>query len=51
MNYDLLKAFLETSRTESAALCNSKREEYRKPDTRPDWKYWDYVAKQRVTAW
>ena len=50
MDYDKLKALMEASREESAVQRNPMVIEFPKPDSRPDWKYLDYVAKQRRAA-
>lgn len=48
MDYDKLKALMEASR--EAVQRNPIVIEFPKPDSRPDWKYLDYVAKERRAA-
>ena len=50
MNYDKMKALMEASGEESSAQRKPQVEEFPKPDLRPDWKYLDYVAKERIAA-
>jgi hypothetical protein len=50
MDYDKMKALMETSREESSAQRKPQVKEFPKPDSRPDWKYLDYVAKERMAA-
>ena len=50
MNYEKMKALMESSRDESAAQRKAQVKEFPKPDSRPDWKYLDYVAKERIAA-
>ena len=50
MDYDKMNALMETSREESAAQRKPQVEEFPKPESRPDWKYLDYVAKERMAA-
>lgn len=45
-----MKALMEANREESAVQCNPKVKEFSKPDSRSDWKYLDYVAKERMAA-
>jgi hypothetical protein len=42
MDYEKLKALMETSREESTAQRNPELKEFPKPDSRPDWKYLDH---------
>jgi len=46
MDYDKMKALMETSRKESAA----QREPEPKRGSRPDFKYLGYVARERMAA-
>ena len=48
MDYEKMKALLETSREESTAQGKPEVKEFPKPDARPDWKY--LVAKDRIAA-
>ena len=50
MDYETMKAFMEASREVSAVRCEPKVKEFRKPAARTDWKYLDYVAKERTAA-
>jgi hypothetical protein len=50
MDYEKMKALLETSREESTAQRKSQVKEFPHPDSRPDWKYLDHVAKERIAA-
>ena len=45
-----MKALMETSREESTAQRKPELKEFPKPDSRPDWKYLDYVTKDRIAA-
>ena len=45
-----MKALMETSREESSAQRKPELKEFPKPDSRPDWKYLDYVTKGRIAA-
>ena len=45
-----MKALMETTREESTAQRNPELKEFPKPDSRPDWKYLDYVTKGRIAA-
>jgi len=48
MDYDKMKALLETSREEATAQGKPEVKEFPKPHARPDWKY--LVAKDRIAA-
>ncbi len=50
MDYDKMKSLMETSREESTAQRKPEVKEFPKPDSRPDWKYPDHVAKERMAA-
>jgi hypothetical protein len=50
MDYDKMKALLEASRAESSPQRNPQVKEFPKPDPRPDWKYLDHIAKERMAA-
>ena len=50
MDYEKMKAFLETSREESAAQHTPEVKEFPKPASRPDWIYLDHLAKDRIAA-
>jgi hypothetical protein len=50
MDYDKMMALMEASREESTAQRKPQVKEFPKPDSRPDWKYLDYVAKERMAA-
>ena len=39
MDYDKMKALMETSRKKSARQREPEPQEFPKPDSRPDWKY------------
>ena len=39
MDYDKMKALMETSRKKSAGQREPEPKEFPKPDSRPDWKY------------
>ena len=45
-----MKALLEASHEESTAQGKPEVKEFPKPDSRPDWKYLDHVAKDRIAA-
>ena len=50
MDYDKMKALWGASREGSSAQRNPEVRELSKLDSRPDWKYLDYVAKERIAA-
>jgi hypothetical protein len=50
MDYDKMKALMEASREELAVQRKPEVKEFPKPDSRPDWKYLDYIAKERMAA-
>jgi hypothetical protein len=50
MDYDKLKALMEANREEPAVQRNPRVKEFPKPDSRSDWKYLDYAAKERMAA-
>jgi len=50
MDFEKLKALVEASREESAAQRKPQVKEFPKPDSRPDWKYLDHLAKDRIAA-
>jgi hypothetical protein len=50
MDYDKMKALMEASREESSGQRKPEVKELFKRDSRPDWKYLDYVAKERIAA-
>ena len=49
MDYEKMKAFMEAGK-ESSAQRRPQVKEFPKPDSRPDWKYLDYVQKHRMAA-
>jgi hypothetical protein len=50
MDYDKMKALMQTSRKRSAGQREPKPKDIRNPDCRPDWKYFAYVARERMAA-
>jgi hypothetical protein len=50
MDYEKMKALMETSREESAAQRKSQVKEFPKPDSEPDWKYLDSVREEQIAA-
>jgi len=50
MDYEKMKAFLETSREESAAQHTPEVKEFPKPASRPVWRDLDHLAKDRIAA-
>ena len=50
MDYEKMKALLETSREESTAQGKPEVKELPKPDARPDWKYLAHLTKDRIAA-
>jgi hypothetical protein len=50
MDYDKMKALMGASREESPAQRKPEVKELSKPDSRPDWKYLGYVAKERIAV-
>ena len=50
MDYDKMKALMEANREESAVQRKAEVKQFPKPDSKPDWKYLDYVTKGRIAA-
>lgn len=50
MDYSKIKALMEARREEAAEKRSPAVEEFPKPDSKPDWKYLDYVAKEQMAA-
>ena len=51
MDFEKMKALMETSREESAAQRKPQVEEFPKPDSGPDWTYLGHdAAKERIAA-
>jgi hypothetical protein len=50
MDYEKMKALMEASREESAAQRNPEVKEVPKPESMPDWKCLDALAKERMAA-
>jgi hypothetical protein len=50
MDFEKMKALMEASREESAAQRKPQVEEFPKSHSRPDWKYLDRLAKDRIAA-
>ena len=50
MDYDKMKALMEANREELAVQRKAEVKEFPKPDSGPDWKYLDYVPKERMAA-
>jgi hypothetical protein len=50
MDYEKMKALMEASRGESVVHGNLSVKELPKLEPRPDWKYLDPVAKERMAA-
>ena len=50
MDYEKMKALMEASREESTAQGKPNVREFAKPDSWSDWKYLDYIAKERIAA-
>lgn len=50
MDYDKMKALMEASREASAVQRKPEVKEFPKPDSKPVWRYLDYVAKERMAA-
>jgi hypothetical protein len=50
MDYDKMKALIEASREELAVQRKPEVKEFPKPDSRPDWKYLDYIPKEQMAA-
>jgi hypothetical protein len=48
MDYEKMKALLGSE--ESTAQRKPEVKELPKPDSRPDWKYLDHLAKDRIAA-
>ena len=49
MDYDKMKALMEASREKSAGQ-RERTQRFPKPDSRSDWKFVDYAAKERMAA-
>jgi len=50
MDYEKLKALMETSREASSAQRKPQVREFPKPDSRLVWKYLDFVPEERMAA-
>jgi len=50
MDHDKMKALMDACREQSSAQPNREVKEFPKPDSKPDWKYLDYIAKERIAA-
>ena len=50
MDHDKMKALMESSREQSAVQRNPQVKEFLRLESRPDWKYLDAVAKERIAA-
>ena len=50
MNYEMMKALMEASREELEVQRNPKLVQITTQDSRTDWKYVDYAAKERLAA-
>jgi len=50
MDYDKMKALMETSRKKSAGQREPEPKQFPKPDSRPDWKYLGYASRERMAA-
>jgi len=50
MDFEMMKALKEANRKESSAQRKPQVKEFPKPDSRPDWKYLDYVRNERMAA-
>ena len=50
MDYDEMKALMETSRKKSAGEREPEPKEFPKSDSRRDWKYLGYESRKRMAA-
>ena len=50
MDYEMMKALMEANRKESGVPRQPELKEFPKPDSGQDWKYLDYVRKERIAA-
>jgi hypothetical protein len=50
MDYDKMQALMEANREQLAVQRKPEVKEFPRPDSRPDWKYLDYIAKERMAA-
>jgi hypothetical protein len=50
MDFEKMTALMEASCEESAAQRKPEVQEFPKPDSRPDRKYLDHLAKDRIAA-
>ena len=50
MDYDKIKALMGASREKSAGQPEPEPEVFPKPDSRSDWKYLDYVAREQMAV-
>jgi len=50
MDHDKMKALMHACREQSSAQREPEVKEFPKPNSKPNWKYLDYVAKERIAA-
>jgi hypothetical protein len=50
MDYEKMKALMGASREQPSAQRKLQVKEFPKPGSKPDWKYPDYVRKERIAA-
>jgi len=50
MDYEMMKALMEANREGLAVQSKPEVKEFPKPDSQPDWKYLDYIRKERMAA-
>ena len=50
MDYEKMKALMEASRERSLTQRSTQVKEFPKPDSKPDWKYLDSLAKEQMAA-
>jgi hypothetical protein len=50
MHYENMKALMRANRGELAVQRKPEVKEFPRPDSRPEWKYLDYIAKERMAA-
>jgi hypothetical protein len=50
MDYEKMKALMEANREQLAVQSKPEVREFPRSDCRPDWKYLDYVSKERMAA-
>ena len=50
MDYEMMKALMEANREQLAVPRKPELKEFPKPNSEQNWKYLDYVRKERIAA-